>query len=141
MRKRIYFVLTCLIIIGVIYGAFQLYFSYRALEEDYPYQSLSPYTSEWFEAEITDIGEHGIKATVIGPAGSEQNVMRTIYAPISEKTIIKDKDENLIDISSLASGQKVRICVSSGVIYEDCVRTDTLHHIRYIGCHEIQVMD
>ena len=141
MRKIIYVLLTCLIFVGVIYGAFQLFFAYRTLQEDYPYRTTPPSDAPWFVAEIINVTEHGIKAQVIEPAGSEQNVLRTIGASISENTVIKDKDGNLIDTTALAVGQKVLICVVSGVIYENCVSTDTHQHTAYIGCYEIQVMD
>jgi len=141
MRKLIYFLLTCIIIVGAIYGAYQLYFAYKALAEDYPYRTTPPSDAPWYEAEIINITEHGIKAQVIEPVSSESNVVKTIGVPISENTVIKGKDGNPIDITALAVGQKVRICVVSGVYYENCVSTDTHQHTAYIGCYEIQVMD
>ena len=141
MRKLLYFLLTCIIIVGAIYGAYQLYFAYKALAEDYPYRTTPPSDAPWFVAEIINVTEHGIKAQVIEPVSSESNVVKTIGAWTSENTIIKDKDGNLIDIASLTVGQKVRVCVVSGVYYEECVSTDTHQHTAYIGCYEIQVME
>ena len=141
MRKIIYVLLTCLIFVGVIYGAFQLFFAYRTLQEDYPYRTTPPSDAPWFVAEIINVTEHGIKAQVIEPVSSESNVVKTIGASISENTIIKDKDGNRIDIASLTVGQKVLVCVVSGVYYENCVSTDTIQHTAYIGCYEIQVMN